>query len=215
LTGTGKNGYNGKQNSCPPNNQPIKTIMTLSKTIFNFGRFAAAALASGLLLTGCGGSSQGDTKPATNTSSRSNSLSSMLRITVFAKQPSNAATSFQCYRAITPSQRDEGLSFVSAEELSAAPGAPPRGMVFVYPDNRTLAFGGRNTIIDLDVVYAVGVGEGVGRIVDITTINAFQRNLAVSSVPAKYVLMVRRGDLAASGAQVGDFLYVPVNTPAE
>lgn len=190
--------------------------MTLSKTFFNFGRCAAAiTLASGLLLTGCGGDSDGDERPAINTSSRSNPLSSMQRITVFARQSNNAATSFQCYRAITPSQRDEGLSFVSSEELQSTAGAPPRGMVFIYPDNRFLAYNGRDTIIDLDVVYAEGVGEGVGRIVDITTIGAFQRNLAISSVPVKYVLMVRRGDLAGSGAQVGDFLYVPVNTPAE
>ncbi len=189
--------------------------MTQSKNFFNFGRFAAVLMLISGLSAGCGGNSQGGTKPATNTSSRSNSLSSMQRITVFTRLQNNVATSFQCYRAITPSQRDEGLSFVSAEELSSAPGAPPRGMVFIYPDNRTLAFSGRNTLTDLDVVYAVGVGEGVGQIVDITTIGAFQRDLAISSVPAKYVLMVRRGDLAGSGAKVGDFLYVAVNTPKQ
>ncbi|MBC8143288.1 MAG: DUF192 domain-containing protein [Armatimonadetes bacterium] len=189
--------------------------MTLSKTLFNFGRCAAAVLAAGLSVAGCGGNYDEDEKPAINSSSRSNPLSSMIRITVFARVPSTPDTSFQVYRALTPSQRDEALSFVTNDELLAAPTAPPRGMVFVYPDNRTLAFSGRNTLIDLDVVYAVGVGEGVGRIVDITTIGAFQRNLAISSVPVKYVLMVKRGDLARSGARVGDLLYVPINTPTE
>ena len=193
-----------------------KDDMTQSRFFFSFGRCTAvAALAFGLLAAGCGSGGGHDEKPATNTSSRSNPLSSMLRITAFAREASNPNTAYQCYLANRPGQRDEGLSFVSAEELLSAPGAPPRGMAFIYPDNRTLAFNGRNTLIDLDVVYAEGVGDGVGRIVDITTIGAFQRGLAISSKPVKYVLMVQRGDLARSGAKVGDFLYVPYVTPTE
>lgn len=139
----------------------------------------------------------------------------MLRITVFARVPNTPDTSYQCYLAQTPGQRNEGLSFVSEEELLSAPGAPGRGMVFVYPTNQQIAFTGRNTIIDLDVVYAVGVAPGVGQIVDITGISAFQRGLTISSVPVQYALMVPRGQLAKSGAKVGDFLYVAVNTPAQ
>ena len=190
--------------------------MTQTKT-FNFflTGLAATVFVLSLAAGGCGGGGNRNVRPAINTSSRANPLATMFRVTVFAKTENNPASAYQCYLAQRPSQRDEGLSFVSNAELETAPGQPGHGMVFLYPDNRLLAFTGRNTLIDLDVVYAEGVAPGVGRIVDITTINAFQRDLAISSKPCQYVLMVQRGDLARSGAQVGDFLYVALDAPKE
>ncbi|MBC8137258.1 MAG: DUF192 domain-containing protein [Fibrella sp.] len=169
------------------------------------GAFALLALVP-LVLGGCGG---GDDNEPLNTSSRSNSLSSLFRATVSVGSSSFPDTAkYDCWVASRPSQRDEGFSYISSSEIPAG-----RGMVVVYPQNRTVAFAGRNTLVDLEVVFAESVGEGVGRITDIGTISAFQRTPVGASKPVKYVLFVPSGDLARSNAAVGTLLFVPVTTP--
>ncbi len=159
----------------------------------------------GILPAGCGG---GDTE-VLNTSSRSNSLSSLFRTTVsVGAAPRPDTAQYDCWVASRPSQRDEGFAFISASEIPAG-----RGMIVVYPENRSVAFAGRNTLVDLQVVFAEGVGEGVGRITDIGSIAAFSRNPVGASRPVKYVMFVPGGDLARSNAKVGDLLFVPVTTP--
>ncbi|MBC7807308.1 MAG: DUF192 domain-containing protein [Akkermansiaceae bacterium] len=219
-------GYNGATlGSGRPNNADGDSILTLTAIPLRLTRCASRAfrsslqrrLAGGLALLalgavslgGCGGSN--DDKEILNSSSRSNSLSSLFVVTASVRNPGGADTGagqYDCWVAQRPSQRDEGFSFIAANEIPAG-----RGMAVVYPTNRNVSFVGRNTLVDLQVVYAEGVGEGVGRITDIGSIPAFSRTPFGSSRPVKYVLFVPAGDLARSGAEVGDLLFVPVSTP--
>ena len=175
----------------------------------NFSRRFAIAFAllttASIVLGGCGGS---DNEPR-NTSSRSNSLSSLAIVTVHVRDVNDTATAYNSWAATRPSQRDEGFALISPGEVP-----PGRSMVVVYPENRSIAFSGRDTFVDLQVVYAEAVGEGVGKITDIGFIGAFSRQPFRSSKLAKYALFVQNGDLARSGAKVGDLLFVPINTPS-
>jgi uncharacterized membrane protein (UPF0127 family) len=173
------------------------------------GAFTATLLCGLLPLTGCGGGNYRDKAPAQNTSSRANSLSSMFRVNVGIKN-TNPGQVYDCWVAADPGQRLEGLSYVSAGEL---PGGSRRGMIFVFPGNSIVDFWGKDTFIPLDIAFAVGTAEGVGRIVKIGTIDPYQRTIISSDIPAKYVIEVPRGDLALSGAKVGDTIFVPVTTP--
>lgn len=180
---------------------------------------AAALLAFSIVpLAGCGAGDSDNTKPIQNTSSRANPLSGLFRVNVgiAGTDPQN---SFDCWVAATPGQRTEGLSYVSDAEM---PARSRKGMVFVYPTNQVVYFYGKDTFVPLDVVFAEGLRKkdgsyiaGVGRIVKIATIDAYQRRLVSSDGPTRFVLEVRRGDLALANAKVGDSIYVPVKNPEE
>lgn len=166
-----------------------------------------ALLALGaLFLGGCGGS---DDRTPFNTSSRANALSTLPRVTVHVRDPFSDATAYDCWVASTPSQRNEGLSYISPEEFT-----PGRAMVAVYPGNSLLAFAGSRTTIGVEVIYAEDAGEGVGRITDIGVIYPRSGQPFGSSKPVKYALFIQGGDIARSGAKVGDLIYVPFATPS-
>lgn len=175
----------------------------------SYQRFAGAIalLATfSVVIGGCGG---GDDSEPRNTSARSTSLSSLFKATVSVGPSTGPASAkYDCWVAAQPRQRDEGFAFISASEIP-----PGRGMIVVYPNNRTAAFAGQNTLVDLEVVFAEGIAEGVGRITNIGSIAAFQRTPVSSVKPVKYVLFVPAGDLARSKPAVGTLLAVPVVTP--
>jgi len=191
--------------------------MGLSTTSFaprrNLAWLSALLLCGTLVLAGCGGSDPKDQEPPQNTSSRVNPLASLFRVNVGIVPAGKSTTTAQydCWLAATPSERTEGLSYVTSLEM------PPRlhkGMVFVYPHNQFVGFWGKDTFVTLDVVFAVGTSEGIGKIVQIEKggIVPYQRTILSSNQPVQYVLEVPHGDLA--NIQVGDKILVPVNTPS-
>ncbi len=172
-----------------------------------FGAFVALALAA-TLSGGCGGGNSENIKQPVNTSSRVNPLSSLVRANVQVTRGATAVMTYGCWVASTPSQRGEAFSWVSYSETS-----PKQGMILVYPGNGLQGFTGRNTLMNLDLAFAEIAGDGIGRIVGITTVDAFQRVTTLSGTPSKYVLFVGRGRLASDGVKVGDLISVPVPTP--
>ncbi len=92
-----------------------------------------------------------------------------------------------------PEQRQEGL--MHRDSLPEN-----RGMLFVYPDERTLTFWMRNTRIPLDIAFI----DRRGRIVDVQQMEPFDEELTSSRRPAMYALEMRLGWFEDHGIGVGD-----------
>lgn len=92
-----------------------------------------------------------------------------------------------------PEQRQEGL--MHRDSLPEN-----HGMLFVYPDERTLTFWMRNTRIPLDIAFI----DRRGRIVDVQWMEAFDEEMTSSRRPAMYALEMRRGWFEDHGVGVGD-----------
>lgn len=92
-----------------------------------------------------------------------------------------------------PEQRQEGL--MHRDSLP-----DDRGMLFVYPDERTLSFWMRNTRIPLDIAFL----DRRGRIVDVQQMEPFEEEMTTSRRPAMYALEMRRGWFEDHGVGVGD-----------
>lgn len=75
-----------------------------------------------------------------------------------------------------------------------------RGMLFVYPEERTLSFWMRNTNIPLDIAFL----DRRGTIVDIQSMDAQTDRLYESRQPAMYALEMNRGWFGDHGVEVGD-----------
>lgn len=73
------------------------------------------------------------------------------------------------------------------------------GMLFVYPEERTLSFWMRNTRIALDIAF---IDQG-GRIVDIQQMEPQSDVQHRSAEPAMYALEMRQGWFADHGIEVG------------
>lgn len=74
------------------------------------------------------------------------------------------------------------------------------GMLFVYPEERVLAFWMRNTRIPLDIAFI----DAQGVIVDVQSMEPYTETPHVSARPARYALEVRRGWFARHGVGIGD-----------
>lgn len=74
------------------------------------------------------------------------------------------------------------------------------GMLFVYPEERTLSFWMRNTNIPLDIAFL----DRRGTIVDIQSMDAQTDRLYESRQPAMYALEMNRGWFGDHGVSVGD-----------
>lgn len=92
-----------------------------------------------------------------------------------------------------PAEHSRGLMF--RESL-----AENEGMLFVYPEERTLGFWMKNTLIALDIAYA----DNQGRIVDIQQMEPQTLETHNSAGPAMYALEMNQGWFAANGIVVGD-----------
>ena len=77
-----------------------------------------------------------------------------------------------------------------------------QGMLFVYPDERTLGFWMRNTLIPLDIAYA----DREGRIVDIQQMEPQTDETHNSAAPAMYALEMNQGWFEKNGVRVGDLI---------
>ena len=74
------------------------------------------------------------------------------------------------------------------------------GMLFVYPEQRTLSFWMRNTRIPLDIAFI----DQRGTIVDIQTMEPQTEELHRSREPAMYALEMAAGWFGEHGVEVGD-----------
>ncbi len=94
-----------------------------------------------------------------------------------------------------PAERQQGLMF--RESL-----AENQGMLFAYPEERTLGFWMKNTLIPLDIAYI----NRDGRIVDIRQMEPQSTETHNSSAPAMYALEMNQGWFEANGIRVGDLI---------
>ncbi len=77
-----------------------------------------------------------------------------------------------------------------------------QGMLFVYPEQRTLGFWMKNTLIPLDIAYI----DREGRIVDIQQMEPQTTETHNSAAPAMYALEMNQGWFEANGIRVGDLI---------
>ena len=77
-----------------------------------------------------------------------------------------------------------------------------QGMLFVYPEQRTLGFWMKNTLIPLDIAYI----DREGRIVDIQQMEPQTTETHDSAAPAMYALEMNQGWFEANGIRVGDVI---------
>ena len=92
-------------------------------------------------------------------------------------------------------ERQQGLMFRESLEEN-------RGMLFVYPEQRTLGFWMQNTLIPLDIAYI----DREGRIVDIQQMEPQTTETHNSAAPAMYALEMNQGWFEANGIRVGDLV---------
>ena len=77
-----------------------------------------------------------------------------------------------------------------------------QGMLFVYPEQRTLGFWMKNTLIPLDIAYI----DREGRIVDIQQMEPQTTETHDSAAPAMYALEMNQGWFEANGIRIGDLI---------
>ena len=94
-----------------------------------------------------------------------------------------------------PAERQQGLMY--RESLPEN-----HGMLFAYPEERTLGFWMKNTLLPLDIAYI----NREGRIVDIKQMAPQSTETHNSSAPAMYALEMNQGWFEANGIRVGDLV---------
>jgi len=94
--------------------------------------------------------------------------------------------------ADTPALREHGL--MGRDSLPEN-----HGMLFVYPDERSLSFWMRSTPIDLDIAFM----DRAGAILNIATMQANDDSSHVSEGPAMYALEMEAGWFEANGIDAG------------
>lgn len=154
---------------------------------------ATSTLLIGLLLGDCSGGSGGSgTLPSAQRRFPLNTLPTT-NVTL-------NGTSIKAWLAVTPDQREEGLMFVSDSEISAS-----QGMLFVFPNERDLAFWMKNTLIPLDIAFA----RADGTIVATHTMPPLTLESFPSIEPAMFALELKSGVLGKIGAKAGDKMIIP------
>ena len=94
-----------------------------------------------------------------------------------------------------PAERQQGLMYRESMPEN-------HGMLFAYPEERTLGFWMKNTLIPLDIAYI----DRDGRIVDIKQMAPQSTETHNSAAPAMYALEMNQGWFAANGIRVGDLV---------
>ncbi len=92
-------------------------------------------------------------------------------------------------------ERQRGLMYRESLEEN-------QGMLFAYPEERTLGFWMKNTLIPLDIAYI----DREGRIVDIQQMEPQSTETHNSAAPAMYALEMNQGWFEANGVRVGDMI---------
>ena len=120
--------------------------------------------------------------------------------TFFQTELSVKEKTFQVWLAIDPKQKNEGLRFLTADEVSAN-----QGMLFLYPYEEKLSFWMKNTFFDIDIAYIKSNSE----VVDIATMTKMSDKAFSSSEKVRYVLELKAGSFKKVGLKVGDKISIP------
>jgi uncharacterized membrane protein (UPF0127 family) len=83
--------------------------------------------------------------------------------------------------------------------------AADHGMIFVFPGSEMRSFWMHHTRFPLDVLFV----DERGKIVSCHTMKAYDEHSTRSDFPAKYVIELSAGEIAASGVKPGDQLKIP------
>ncbi len=100
----------------------------------------------------------------------------------------------------TPEQREEGLMWVTAEEIG-----DDEGMLFVFPDERYLGFWMKNTLIPLGIAYA----RFDGRIVATHVMPPLTLQTFPSYEPAIFALEMKAAAFERLKLRAGDRIEIP------
>jgi len=82
-----------------------------------------------------------------------------------------------------------------------------RGMIFVFPEERELAFWMKNTRIPLDIIYL----DAGGQVVSVHQMKPYDRTSVPSARDAKYAIELNLGQVAKTGVKPGDVLQIPTS----
>lgn len=104
-----------------------------------------------------------------------------------------------------PETRQQGLMFVTEEELADLPDGRLRGMLFAYGHDTRDGFWMRNTIAALDIAFV----EAGGSIVTIHSMTPLDETIYWPDGPYRYALEVNAGTFAELGVEPGDFIELP------
>lgn len=153
--------------------------------------------------TGCEGTeiTPGDTEDSTSSEGRERDrLDRMETAWILVR-----GHAFEVWLARTPQQLQRGLMRIPAERMVPPPGAAGRGMLFIFPSERPLAFWMYNTIIPLDIAYI----RGDGVIVRTYTMAPLETQPYPSGEPALYALEVPAGLFEKLDIKPGDRVEIP------
>ena len=112
---------------------------------------------------------------------------------------------FRVWVARTFEEQQRGLMHVTAEELAPLADGTERGMLFVFPDERPLAFWMLNTITPLDIAYLTTDGT----IVKTHTMPPLVTRTFPSIEPARFALEMNAGRLDGLGLFEQDRIEIP------
>ena len=104
-----------------------------------------------------------------------------------------------------PATRQQGLMFVTEEELADLPDGRSRGMLFAYGQDTRDGFWMRNTITALDIAFV----EADGSIVTIHTMTPLDESIYWPDGPYRYALEVNAGTFAELDLEPGDSIELP------
>jgi uncharacterized membrane protein (UPF0127 family) len=158
---------------------------------------SAISVAFALIATGsgCVGTSGNGSGDGSSSARRQFPLDTLPTSTVTIK-----GHTFRVWLALGVDEREEGLMFVSDNEI-----ADDQGMLFVFPDERYLGFWMKNTITPLDIAFA----RMNGTIVTIATMPPLTLQTFPSLEPAMFALEVKAGTFARLGITEGDRIDIP------
>ena len=94
--------------------------------------------------------------------------------------------------------RETGLMYV--HQMSA-----DHGMIFVFPNEKPLAFWMKNTPIDLDIIFL----DHAAKVVSVKTMHAYDISDVPSDGPATYAIELNAGAAARAGVTVGQVEDMP------
>ncbi len=109
------------------------------------------------------------------------------------------------YVADTPEKEQEGLMFVTAEELG-----PDDGMIFIFDAPSQQSFWMKNTLIPLDIAYL----DSKGKIINILTMSALDESSYPSEGPASFAVELNADWFKNHGVKPGDRFDLSALKPA-
>jgi uncharacterized membrane protein (UPF0127 family) len=107
---------------------------------------------------------------------------------------------FEVWIADTDAKRARGFMFATAEQLAPLADGTPRGMLFVYPEDRQPQFFMRDTFVPLDLAFA----RADGTIVEVHRLEPLDETRVPASQPVRFALEAMEGTFAERGIGVGD-----------